>query len=70
MTTEQLLNQIDQLPTADRWRLVNHILHTLEHEQKTQSDWQKALAATYGILEDDPIEEPEDLPFTEREEME
>lgn len=70
MTTEQIYNEIDRLPTADRWRLVNHILRSLEHEQQAERDWQQAVAATYGILADDPIEEPEDLPFAVREEIE
>lgn len=70
MITEKLRSQIDQLPTAERWRLVNHILRTLEHDQQVHSDWQQAVAATYGLLADDPIERPEQLPLTEREALE
>ena len=56
MTIDRLFDEVDQLPPADKWRLVNHILRTIEHEQrKPESDWQQALKATYGILADDPI---------------
>jgi hypothetical protein len=64
MPIDRLLDEVDQLPPADKWRLVNHILRALEQEQrKSLSDWQQALKATYGILADDPIERPPQLPF-------
>jgi hypothetical protein len=67
MTVDQLFNEIDQLPTSEKWRLVNHILQTLEHEQRKSDNWQDKLKATYGILADDPIERPPQLPLEERE---
>lgn len=69
MTIQEIFRQAEVLPTAERWRLVRHLLDTLEEERSSspQSDWQVRLQATYGILADAPIEIPPDLPFTERE---
>ena len=67
MPIEQLMNEIDRLPHAEKWRLVNHLLQSLEHEQRQPTDWKAALKATHGILADDPIERPPQLPLEDRE---
>lgn len=71
MPLEKLLDEIDQLPHAEKWRLVTRILQSLEQEQRQpENDWQQAMKATYGILADDPIERPPQLPLTDREPFE
>lgn len=57
MSIEQLLNEVNQLSENDQWRLVNHLLQTLE-TKRHHTNWQEAVKATYGILADDPIERP------------
>lgn len=71
MTIDNLVDEIDQLPASDKWRLVNHILRSLEQEQlKLESNWKQSLRETYGILADDPIERPSQLLLEEREPLE
>lgn len=71
MTLQNLLEEVEHLPITDKWRLVNHILRYLEQTQvQVKSDWHQALRATYGILADDPIERPPQLPLEERESLE
>jgi hypothetical protein len=70
---QTVLADIDQLPTADKWQIVRHVLRTLEYEQviaPAKSDWHELLRETYGILADDPIERPPQLPLEERERLE
>ena len=68
-----LVDKIDQLSVAEKWRLVKHILDALELEHVvpgSRDDYQQRLRETYGILADDPIERPPQLPFEEREPLE
>lgn len=66
-----LTHEIDQVSTTEKWRLVNHILQSLEQAQNIGvTDWQSRLIATAGILADDPIERPPQLPLEEREMLE
>jgi hypothetical protein len=67
-----LLKEADHLPIVDKWRLVTHVLRSLEGEQTAapSSNWHAALRATYGILADDPIERPSQLPIEQREPIE
>ncbi len=69
---QAVLADIEELPTAEKWQLVRYVLHSLEAEQTVQkkSDWHEAVRATYGILADDPIERPPQLPLEEREPLE
>ncbi len=70
---ESLYEKIDQLSSAEKWRLVRHVLETLEKERTAPlevSDWHKELQATYGILADDPIERAVQLPLQERDPIE
>lgn len=71
MPIEKLLDEIDQLPHTEKWRLVTHILQSLEQEpRQIENDWKQAIKATYGILADDPIERPPQLPLKNREPFE
>jgi len=62
MSINQLLEEVEQLPAAEKWLLVKHVLRSLEQEQVVSpappSDWHTFLRATYGILRDTPIERP------------
>lgn len=33
MTIEELLTEVEHLPAADKWRLVHHVLQSLERGQ-------------------------------------
>ncbi|MCB9450916.1 MAG: hypothetical protein H6672_05720 [Anaerolineaceae bacterium] len=73
LTMRELLKAMDQLPAADKWHLVRHLLHTLEYEQTgpvASSDWHEFLRATYGILRDTPIRRWEQGEYEEREPLE
>lgn len=70
MNAQQLIPQIDQLPIADQWQIVNHILHSLQHTLSTPNDWQATLAQYDGIFADDPIERPTQLSLEQREAIE
>ncbi len=74
MTIDQLFAEVEHLPAAEKWRLVKHVLRSLEQAQTVTpappSDWHDFLRATYGILADDPIERPPQLPLEEREPLE
>lgn len=69
MSIQELLLEVEQLNDADKWQLVKHLLHSLE-TAPSASDWQQRLQSTYGILEDDPIERPPQLPLTTHESIE
>jgi len=43
---------------------------SLQTDFVRETDWHTALRATYGILADDPIERPPQLPLEEREPIE
>jgi hypothetical protein len=69
LTMQEILTHAERLPIRDRWQIVQQLLRNLEEEQVMTEviDWHAALRATYGILADDPIERPEQLPLEERE---
>jgi hypothetical protein len=59
MTIDELLHAVERLPAADKWRLVKHVLQSLEQEQTKllpASDWHQFLRETYGSLRDTPIQ--------------
>jgi len=71
MSLQNILNEVDRLPDTDKWRLVNHVLRSLEQNQgREKQNWHDAVQATYGILADDPIERPPQLPLEDREPLE
>jgi hypothetical protein len=70
-TFESVLAQAEKLTPQDRLRLVERLAATLHADiRKDDSDWHTALRATYGILKDDPIERPPQLPLEERDPIE
>jgi hypothetical protein len=71
MTIQDLFAEVEHLSIAEKWRLVNFILQSLEQAQtqihfEDDNAWREAVRATYGILADDPIECPPQLPLEER----
>ena len=70
-TLEAILEQAQRLSPQDRLRLVEQLAASLQSEIATRpSNWHQALRDTYGILKDDPIERPEQLPLEERDSIE
>ncbi|MFZ4826448.1 MAG: hypothetical protein ACOYLB_03765 [Phototrophicaceae bacterium] len=69
-TFETLFAQVQKLSTTQRLRMMELLAVTLQTDFVQQPDWYTALKATYGILADDPIERPPQLPLEEREPME
>jgi hypothetical protein len=66
-TLETVLEQAQRLSAQDRLRLVEQLAATLQTEITGRPmDWHQALRDTYGILKDDPIERPPQLPLEER----
>ena len=68
MTIQDIIQQSEKLPTADKWHLVRYLLNNLETEKREvlREDWADFLERMYGALADDPIERPPQLPLTER----
>ncbi len=70
MTFETLFEQVQKLEPTERLRLMELLATSLKLDFIQQTDWHTALKATYGILADDPIERPEQLPLEERDPIE
>ncbi len=73
MKVDELIHQAEQLPTADKWRLVTQLLHSLEQAQTTEitsTDWHQFLRKTYGSLRDSPIQRWDQGEYEEREPLE
>ena len=67
---ETLFGQVQKLSVAQRLRMLELLAATLQIDFVRQTDWHTALRATYGILADDPIERPPQLPLEQRERIE
>jgi len=71
---EDVVDLADKLSVAEKARLIEHLGSTLQHDLEVEAylrmPWQEFLKRTYGILADDPIERPEQLPLEEREPLE
>jgi hypothetical protein len=67
-----VLNEVERLPTAEKWQLVRHLLDELEADKRSaaQEDWVSFVNRMYGALANDPIERPSQLPLTERDPIE
>ena len=65
MTFETLFEQMQKLTPIERIRMMELLAATLQVDFTRQTDWHTALKATYGILKDDPIERPPQLPIDE-----
>lgn len=73
LTIHELIEEVDRLPTADKWHLVKHVLDTLEQEQvesTSTTDYHQFLRETYGVLRDTPIERWEQGEYEGRELLE
>ena len=70
ITFETLFEQVQKLTPTERLRMMELLAATLQVDFTRQTDWHAALRATYGILADDPIERPPQLPLEEREPLE
>jgi hypothetical protein len=70
---QNLIEEVEQLPTVEKWELVTHVLRTLEREQtkvEPRSDWHEFLRKTYGSLRDTPIQRWQQGEYEEREPLE
>lgn len=70
LSMQTLVDEIDRLPPADKWRLVKYVLETLEQEQVpplSRDDYHQRLRETYGVLRDTPIERGDQGDYEERE---
>jgi hypothetical protein len=74
MNFDELIHEAEQLPVAEKWRLVNQLLRSLETAQQMPSaptiDWHEFLRETYGSLRDTPIKRWEQGDYEEREPLE
>lgn len=70
MTFEALFEHLQRLSLNERLRMAELLISTVQTDLEMPDDWQAELRATYGILADDPIERPPQLPLEEREELE
>ena len=64
----------ERLTLVEKARLIQNLSaalsHALEVEAYKRMPWAEFIERTYGILADDPIERPEQLPLEEREPLE
>ncbi len=73
ITLNQLLQEVEQLPTGEKWQLVRHVLRSLEQEQAAppvEADWHQFLRDTYGSLRDTPIQRWPQGEYEDRESFE
>ena len=72
MSLQNLLDEVERLPTAEKWQLVRHLLDDLEAEKKAVSreGWANFVNRMYGALADDPIQRYEQGEYEEREPLE
>jgi hypothetical protein len=69
-TFETLFEQVQRLSLTQRLRMMELLTLSLQTDFARETDWHTALRATYGILADDPIVRPPQLPLEEREPIE
>jgi hypothetical protein len=69
-TFEALFEQVQKLSPVQRLRMIELLTVTLQTNLNRPTDWHTALKSTYGILADDPIERPPQLPLEERDPIE
>jgi len=71
---DEVVGKADQLSLAEKMRLMEHLStamrHDLEVEAFRRMPWQEFIERTAGILADDPIERPPQLPVEERDALE
>lgn len=69
----EVAQMADQLPPAEKARLIEHLSAALRQELEGASkpeDWQTFLRSTYGSLRDTPIERGEQGLYEQREPVE
>ena len=71
---DEAVTVTDRLTLAEKSRLVEHLSaslrHALEVEAYKRMPWNEFIERTAGILADDPIERPAQLPLEQREPLE
>ena len=71
---DEAVTVTDRLTLAEKARLVEHLSaslrHALEVEAYKRMPWNEFIERTAGILADDPIERPAQLPLEQREPLE
>ena len=71
---QTIVELADQLPPAEKARLIEHLSAALRHEflEQPQRDltWHEFLQATYGVLADTPIKRWDQGEYEEREPLE
>ena len=71
---DEAISVTDRLTLAEKARLVEHLSaslrHALEVEAYKRMPWDEFIERTAGILADDPIERPAQLPLEQREPLE
>jgi hypothetical protein len=71
---DEAITVTDRLTLAEKARLVEHLSaslrHALEVEAYKRMPWDEFIERTAGILADDPIERPAQLPLEQREPLE
>ena len=72
LTINELLHEVEKLPTAEKWQFFKRMVMLLEHEtQKPQpSDYHEFLRQTYGSLRDTPIQRYDQGDYEKRERLE
>ncbi len=70
---DDLFTLVDQLPAADKRRLIEHMQESMKRRKPSpidDDDYQKFLTDTYGSLRDTPIERGDQGEYEQRELLE
>ncbi|MBI5957279.1 MAG: hypothetical protein HY866_00995 [Chloroflexi bacterium] len=71
---QQVITLAGKLSLVEKARLIEYLSSALTHELELESfhamPWHEFIERTAGILADDPIERPPQLPLEEREPLE
>lgn len=71
---DEIVSKADRLSVAEKVRLLEHLSTVLRHDLEVEAfqrmPWQEFIERTAGILADDPIVRPPQLPLEERETLE
>lgn len=74
ITYQSVVEVADQLPLAEKARLIEHLSaalrHNLELEAYRRMSWHEFIENTAGSIADSPIERPPQPPYEEREPLE
>ena len=70
LTVDELLQEVERLPRAEKWALFRRMTVLLEQDvqkEQPQSDYHEFLHQTYGSLRDTPIQRHDQGEYEERE---